>query len=249
MQTVEITTTQNVVIQVKLASLSERIIAFFVDFIVMIILYYFVVVIIFYRLIEIEGDGYDTKFRVWIMIFYLILSLYSLLFETVMGGKSPGKAVLGIKVVKADGGQPSFIDYFRRWVLRWIDIWGSLGMVAVGSIQTSNISQRIGDKLADTIVVKTKMSSGYDLKDILALKSSKSYKPKYPEVVQLSESYMIDIKRLLQRKRSLGSANVYSQIINDESKYIQTTLDIKKGEKNNDEFLQQILKDYVVLTR
>ena len=244
MRTIEITTTQNVVIQVKLATLMDRIVGFIVDLIIMTISFLILAGIILNWLLESSSDEW------WVFtILTITFSFYTLLFEMALRGQTIGKMVMGVKVIKVDGGQPEFIDYFRRWAIRWIDIWASFGAVGMISISTSYKGQRLGDKIADTILVKKKQTSGYNLKDILSITSTTSYTPVYPEVTGITETNMLTVKRLLNRYQKYPNIDAYTDMIRQTSKAFETNLDLKRKEKNHVAFLKQLLKDYVILTR
>ncbi len=237
MRTIEITTTQNVVIQVKLATLMDRIIGFIID----LILFTIPAILVYYAYYPSVGWQY--------FLVTLVLWFYSLIFEVLLRGQTPGKAIVGIKVIKVDGGQPEFVDYFRRWALRWVDIYGSFGAVAMSSVSTSDKGQRLGDKMADTMVVKKKQLSGYHLNDILGITNSKSYTPKYPQVKTIPETNMLVVKRILSRNQKYPGIKTYQGLIQEMSNKFEVSFDIKHSEKTHTDFLKQLLKDYVILTR
>jgi uncharacterized RDD family membrane protein YckC len=244
MRTIEITTTQNVVIQVKLATLMDRVVGFILDFIILSIGYLILFGILVNWIWKRDADEW------WILtILGILVSFYTLIFELTLRGQTPGKAIMGVKVIKVDGGQPEFIDYFRRWAIRWIDIWASVGAIGMISISTSDKGQRLGDKISDTIVVKKKQSSGYQLKDILSITNTASYTPVYPQVSEVSETNMLTVKRLLNRYQKYPNINTYDGLIRKTSKAFEANLDLKRKERNHVAFLKQLLKDYVILTR
>jgi uncharacterized RDD family membrane protein YckC len=81
-----------------------------------------------------------------------ILFFYHLFWEGVLRGKTPGKALWGIRVVDQAGRSPSLLQTFLRQLGRLIDI------AALGSgllmIARSKRQQRFGDWLAGTQVVR-----------------------------------------------------------------------------------------------
>lgn len=85
---------------------------------------------------------------------YVMLGLvYALLLEGLIG-YTPGKALLGLVVVRSDG-SPCTIpaSVFRN--LAWIiDVLPTLNLVAMISIALTEKNQRVGDLVADTVVVK-----------------------------------------------------------------------------------------------
>jgi uncharacterized RDD family membrane protein YckC len=81
---------------------------------------------------------------------------YFILFEWLFGA-SPGKLILGMRVVREDGSPCTLSAAIVRGFLRYID--GILfGVVAYASMRNSALQQRLGDKAAHTIVVDRKDS-------------------------------------------------------------------------------------------
>jgi len=78
---------------------------------------------------------------------------YTFLLEGLWDGQTLGKKLLGIKVVKEDGSECDIGASLLRNLLRIID---GLFYYAVGFIfmASSDKRQRIGDKLANTVVVR-----------------------------------------------------------------------------------------------
>lgn len=70
--------------------------------------------------------------------------------ETFWNGRSPGKALMGIKVVTVEGGPIAFRHAIVRGLLQLVEIPTGIGMiVALGNRR----SQRLGDLLAGTFLV------------------------------------------------------------------------------------------------
>lgn len=80
---------------------------------------------------------------------------YPALTETLMQGRSPGKAALGLRVVTVEGAPISARHAFIRSVLGLIDfLLVPGGLIAVSSTLLSARSQRFGDLVAGTIVLR-----------------------------------------------------------------------------------------------
>ena len=197
MDNFQIETAQNVSIYQNVASIGDRILAYIVD--LLIIIAYWVVSIFI-----IAQFGLDSQAMGDIWAYYLVLGLpiflYYILFETFWDGKTPGKAVMKIRVVKLDGSKPGFGSYFVRWLMRIIDIAGSSGGIAVVSILMSEKGQRLGDMAAGTTVITEKKRAR--LSDSLIVDIPENYIPTYPQVtvfndkdVQLIKTLFKDAKR------------------------------------------------------
>lgn len=77
---------------------------------------------------------------------------YYIVMETMYGG-TVGKLALGLKVVKEDGSAPDWQTSIVRTLLRIVD---GLFFYLIGAILvwTSPTKQRLGDKVAKTLVIK-----------------------------------------------------------------------------------------------
>lgn len=77
-------------------------------------------------------------------------------FETISGGRSPGKFACGTRVVRDDGGPIRFRHAFTRALLGSVELYGSGSIVALTSALVSRRHQRLGDRLAGTYVVRAR---------------------------------------------------------------------------------------------
>jgi uncharacterized RDD family membrane protein YckC len=82
---------------------------------------------------------------------------YFVLFEMLWSGRSPGKRLTGIRVVKA-GGQPvGFWASLVRNLGRLLDALPTLDCVGVIMILATTRNQRLGDLMAGTVVVRERV--------------------------------------------------------------------------------------------
>jgi uncharacterized RDD family membrane protein YckC len=244
MKTIEITTSQKVTIQYELATIGNRFIAFFIDS--MIMLAYFIFISIFMGVNRGSGDS-DAVFLL-MAVFFAPLALYSLISEIFLDGQSIGKRSVGIKIVKLNGDSPHAYDYFIRWVFRLLDIWISIGSVATLVMSASSNSQRIGDILAGTTVIKKTSARSFALADILKISSIENYTITYNQVTKLSEKDMLFVKLVLERERRYPN-DAHKNVIIKLSKHLADILNIGAIPKDKRQFLRTLLNDYIVLTR
>jgi uncharacterized RDD family membrane protein YckC len=100
--------------------------------------------------------------RTWLlpfMIFFVIVGyfgelLYFLFWETVSGGSSPGKWLVGLRVVRLDGLRIGMRASCIRNLMRAADVLPSSYVVGLTSMLISLRSQRLGDLAAGTLVVR-----------------------------------------------------------------------------------------------
>ena len=96
-----------------------------------------------------------------ILVLVLVLVVYPVTFETLLRGRTPGKAALGLRVVRDDGGPIGFRQALVRGlagaVLERPGVTLFLG--AVVSMLLSEQSKRLGDLLAGTVVVRERVAT------------------------------------------------------------------------------------------
>lgn len=85
---------------------------------------------------------------------FLIVWGYHIGFETWMRGQSPGKRVVGLRVVKDSGAPVGFFDALIRNLLRMVDLLPANYAVGVISIFATRTHKRLGDLAAGTLVVR-----------------------------------------------------------------------------------------------
>jgi len=177
------------------------------------------------------------------MIIYITLFgywLYDLLMEYFLNGQTFGKSILKIQVRKLDGSEPSFINYFLRWLLRPIDMQ-LFFMVQFFAVIISKNSQRIGDLTASTSVFSLKKNNTFINKN-RRFKIDKNYIVTYEGAEYLSEKDIETIKETLEFHRSVSSNKSIVLL-----KKATEAIEKKIGENSSQaplDFLKTIIKDY-----
>jgi uncharacterized RDD family membrane protein YckC len=237
MENFQIETAQNIKIKQNVAPLSDRILAFIID--MFIITGYFILIFLI-----LNSLGYKPSKS--LIVVYTLLSLpvffYSLLFEVLMNGQSPGKYFLRLRVTKIDGSKPTFGSYLIRWMLRLIDINLATGSVALLTILLNGKGQRLGDLAANTTVISEKKR--ITIQDTLNVDINEQYLPSFPQVTLLNDKDIQTIKMLYTNalnKKNYNAINALKQ------KIIEIT-NIKTEMKAVD-FIDTIIKDYNFYTQ
>ena len=245
MNSIDIRTTQNVIIEYELAPLRDRFIALLIDVIIIGVLWYGLV----FLLLEFTGMYLDRFLDTILGLLPLLgLILYQLCMEIFSNGQSVGKKALGLKVVRVDGQEPSLGDFLLRAVFHLIDTFFSFGIIGSLMISSSDKNQRLGDMTANTTVIKQKGSQHFKLSDIMTINTIEDYEPIYPEVKNLEEKDMLIVKSTLLRYRNHPN-NAHLQAINALTKRLVDLMGIKEIPENKINFLKTLIKDYIVLTR
>lgn len=241
MKIIEIKTTQNVVLQYELADLRDRILAFLIDV--------FSLLFSLGLMAALFGNIFTGPAAVVLIIGLMcIFIFYSLAMEVLNNGQSLGKMAMGIQVIKTTSGRPDFADCAGRWVFRLVDIWFSLGGIAAVLIASSSRSQRIGDIVSNTAVVRLTPQTNLTLNDILGLHAQTTYKPEFLQARQLMEEDVLLIKNTLDRQKRYGNV-AHEEALNMLADKIAGLLRVGQVPGDSRTFLQTVLKDYVMLTR
>lgn len=229
MKYINITTPNNVTINYKLAGISDRIIAYILDN--LIIGFYSLLMILVLAAINISANTF-------ILIALLAPALfYHLLFEYFMHGQSPGKRIMNIKVTSTDGSALKFGSYLIRWILRLIDLLISSGTIATLTILIGGRGQRLGDIAAGTIVVKNQKNSA--LSSTIYQNIPEGYSPKYKTSILLNDTDIKIIKKALKVRNSENGRVVITKA----QQAIATKMRVTPDESPVS-FLNNVLRDY-----
>lgn len=101
-----------------------------------------------------SGGSPGAEAAVVLGVVVLVLVGWPTLIETVTRGRSVGKIVMGLRVVRDDGGPIRMRhSLVRALAMVFLDLWTTSGVVGGLSALISSRSKRMGDHLAGTIVV------------------------------------------------------------------------------------------------
>lgn len=99
------------------------------------------------------GAGLSATLVILVVMVFTLL-VWPIGMEVLWRGRSVGKAVFGLWVISADGSPVQARQSVVRGLLALIDIYLSLGFVALLSAMFSPACQRLGDMAASTVVVR-----------------------------------------------------------------------------------------------
>ena len=265
MSILKVQTAQNVQINYELGNLGLRLIAAILDLLA-VGLYIFLAQFMLSTILSIDVFGNDIG-----LLFFLIIILPAMLYlpvsEYFWNGRTVGKYLLKLKVVKTDGTAPSLGDYILRWLLRTVDvklgflliffipnspssesqetfmIWVvilmvvPLPIVGIVSMATSKLTQRLGDRIANTVVIQKKKL--YSLADTILRATEEDYQPVYTNVLTLRDRDIYILKDALE---NLDRTQDY-KFINSLATKARTILAINDDRKPID-LLKTLLRDY-----
>lgn len=232
----EIRTAQQVTLSYDLAGAGLRILATLIDWGILLVAWRFIIFL--------AGGGLLSN---WLT--FITVTFYHLIFEALNNGQSPGKMILGIRVMRTDGAPLEMSDLFLRWIMRPLELTMSLGILALFTVNGTQRRQRLGDLMAGTVVVSNKHTSHYTYSDLINLHNSRTGKPvNYPQLRHLEEKHILFIKNLLSSHESY-SRNAYHKALKNCAEHLARLLQLDAAPANHRDFLQQIVQEYIILTR
>jgi len=236
MKEFQIETAQNVTIVQNVASITDRMWAYFLDSII-IYLYLFAVIMLLVFLDLDIGESWAIYLLVSLPAF-----LYYVLLETFWNGQTIGKNAMKTRVVKLDGSKPSFANYLVRWLLRIIDVLLTSGGLATFIILFRGNGQRLGDIAAQTTVISEKRK--ITIKDTIIRDIAPDYVPTYSQVTLFKDSEMQTIKSLYETARRKGNHKVILKL----HIKVKDIMGIEPKEQPLT-FLDTVIKDYNYYTQ
>jgi len=240
MSNLQITTTQNVNLFFTPASVGERILAYGVDLLIK-IAYVVVVGILFFQVFNVKDLNISNN-----MLLIAILSLlslpvvfYTLVSETLMEGQTIGKKLVKIRVVKIDGYQAGFFDFFIRWIFILVDINMGFAPGLVTMIITRH-TQRLGDLAAGTAVITEK--SKYDISNTILMDVDDKYEPYFAQnqVLLFSDNDMRIIKENAETAFNKDNFKLLTHLVQK----IESVMNIRNPFKSERELLETLQKDF-----
>lgn len=156
----QVITGEAVAIDLRVARVGSRLIGAALDAVVQIILLLLLVLLVS----KVAGD--DALQAALGLVAYVVIAVgYPLVLETLWGGRTLGKAAMGLRAVRDDGSPMRFRQALVRALMRAIAEGPQfLGVPAVVSSMISDRGKRLGDLLAGTVVLQERIpTSGTDV--------------------------------------------------------------------------------------
>ncbi len=171
-RSVTVRTPEAIAFYYELAGLGSRCLALFVDLAIQILASLVLLIAAFAgasRAASLGGalhlsgkEMTSTVLAVGILLFFAIFYGYFIVFEMLWNGQTPGKRLLGIRVVR-DGGYPiELVGSIIRNLIRVIEVALGFYFLSVISMLASSENKRLGDYAAGTIVVRDR---GFEVRD------------------------------------------------------------------------------------
>lgn len=115
----------------------------------------FVMILVFSR----NTIFFSSLNKIFIPLIFIWWTGYFVFFEIIYSGKTPGKKIVGIRVLRTDGSRISLLDSCVRNVLRAVDMLPFGYMLAIVTMLFEQYNRRLGDLVANTIVIYDRSSN------------------------------------------------------------------------------------------
>ena len=103
----------------------------------------------------------------WFVITFAVITFYDVFFEVFNSGRTPGKLLNGLRVVRLEGQPVNFVTSVIRNVIRPIDFLPTTYLLGAVVILATKKNQRIGDVVAGTLIVR-ELGGGRRRRDAVA---------------------------------------------------------------------------------
>lgn len=158
-------TAEHVGISYELAGIGNRVLAAFLDVLligIIVIGLSFIVIRTVLPLLDLPESVSIPIVAVLVIVLYLLTPFaYWVVLETFWNGQTLGKRIVGIRALRDDGSPVGFFAVATRALLRVLDLVPILLPVDIVLMVASRRGQRLGDLVAGTVVVKARVERDF----------------------------------------------------------------------------------------
>ena len=172
------------------------------------------------------------------LVYFLIYNAYFAVFEALWNGQTPGKRMIGLRVISVSGRPISVFEAILRNVVRIADQLPGIYAIGIVSVFVTERNQRLGDLAAGTVVVHERAVESDDL----GLRLEPPASPTHHGASKLLPEEVAVIELFLRRRGQLD-AFARSRKAGQVAERIRARLGI--SDKSPDEpFLEEVLSEY-----
>ncbi|MER7708277.1 RDD family protein [Kitasatospora sp. NPDC097605] len=153
----DLVTGEAVVLGLRAAKLPSRGLAIALDLTVQIAGLVATTLLLSLVLVDLDGAAVAAV-TIGLTVFFLVA--LPVMIETLTRGRSLGKAAMGLRVVRSDGGPVRFRHTLVRGLVGFLEIIMLFGVPAVVCSVVSSDGKRLGDVFAGTLVVRERVPGG-----------------------------------------------------------------------------------------
>jgi uncharacterized RDD family membrane protein YckC len=152
-----IVTPEAVLLEFETAGVASRAIARIIDLVVQIFLL-FAIVSAVSGIIGVATGNPEAIGIALIIISFLVIFGYPIGLEARWSGRTPGKALVGLRVVTREGAPGRFRHAAIRGIVGFVEVFG-LPFISIFTTALSPANQRVGDLMAGTIVIRQRSAA------------------------------------------------------------------------------------------
>jgi len=242
----DIDTPEQIALELPLAGIGSRFLALAVDTLLQFVGVIAIVIVgaIIASGTTAEWPGVERFFSQTVGAFLLVLLPFCLywgyfaFFEILWQGRTPGKRVAGIRVMHQSGRPMTAIECIGRNLLRGVDILPGMYGVGLVSMMCNQQNKRLGDFIAETIVVHDKA-----IETAAPTWGSKTEGATVqPEFGKLSPDDLVLIETYLNRRYEIEQVVRRTTAERIVAMTVKKTGVIKPAEQSDDDFLETIAR-------
>lgn len=201
-----IRTPENLELTYALAGAGSRSAAYLLDCFILLIASQLLINLVFAIFLLPVGPEWGAAISA--LLAFTIVNSYFILFEWLLSGQTPGKRMVGIRVIKVGGYSLRFLDVLLRNLMRFVDFLPVFYGIGAASLLMTSRCQRLGDLVAGTFVVHQEPSEADDL--LLPLPADAAGEPVLPtarlsavpgKLIDLAVEFFIQRDELATRYR------------------------------------------------
>jgi len=152
-----IETPEQIPLEYTLAGAGSRFLAIAVDTALQLLAVLMVLVLLLVAARAAAGTGFRGS-ATWVqaalvLAYFVLMYGYFAVFEALWSGQTPGKRIIGLRVISTSGRPITTLDSILRNILRIIDSIPGIYAVGLISVFVTARNQRLGDLVAGTVVV------------------------------------------------------------------------------------------------
>jgi uncharacterized RDD family membrane protein YckC len=241
-----IETPEQIGLHFALAGVGSRFLAILLDTVFQIVAALLVTIAIV-AVIAVTGPGGAPS--VWLLAFaalgaFLLLYGYFAIFEILWNGQTPGKRIIGIRVIKESGRPLTPAETIGRNLMRIVDQMPAMYAIGLVTMFLNSRNKRLGDLVAGAIVIRE--SKQNKEKPWLATPAGPSQplpaQPAYPAAQRISVENLRLLDTFLNRRHEM-TADVRSRMANQILARLNEQMEIPDHGRPAEEIIEALARE------
>jgi uncharacterized RDD family membrane protein YckC len=239
--TLGIDTPEQVVLELRVAGLGSRFAAVAIDTVLQVVGYLLLLVAAFLGVFRNSPAWVRTALPVFMILgFAIVYWGYFSAFELLWDGRTPGKRIAGIRVIKNTGRPIRAYEAIARNIIRVVDFLPAMYAIGVIVMLIDSRGRRLGDFVAGTIVVHDRRDPVTSAGGLMLSDGPDAARLAPDRAARVTSEELTLIESYLQRRFDLDPDvrdDIARQIV---GRLTKTTGVEPTGSITNDEFLEMI---------